>query len=216
MDVRNTRFTEDFRVMSCPMCMGCRNVMWSTDAVTTGQRVWRMAASAPDMSTRCITRPPSRKPSGLASFGSAISEYSEADARTGLPVSGAGSGFMADVTEGSPPMRAVGLFVGIALAPQVAFHIGAGLPLERLAGAIPEQAGGRLELDGAVLRAAVGPLGDVEDLDEVSGVVGNAVANGVRALVLPGEVRTSGGGVADVAAFSQGLDAGHLFVHRIG
>jgi len=67
----------------------------------------RMAANAPAMSTRCITRPPSRKPSGLASFGSAISEYSDADARTGRPASGAGSGLGADVMDGSPPMWAV-------------------------------------------------------------------------------------------------------------
>ena len=33
------------------------------------------AASEPARSTRCITRPPSKFPSGLASFGRAISEY---------------------------------------------------------------------------------------------------------------------------------------------
>src|SRR5271166_6648665 len=62
--------------------MKCR---LSTDAVTTGQRACRSAAIAAARSTRCITFPPRTFPSPLASLGSAISEYSETDSRTGLP-----------------------------------------------------------------------------------------------------------------------------------
>src|SRR5579885_2119175 len=43
-----------------------------------------MAAMAPSRSTRCITLPPSTAPNTLASLGSASSEYSDCDSRTGL------------------------------------------------------------------------------------------------------------------------------------
>jgi hypothetical protein len=52
---------------------------------STPRRACRIAAMAPARSTRCITVPPSTCPQPLASFGSASSEYSETDSRTGLP-----------------------------------------------------------------------------------------------------------------------------------
>jgi len=42
--------------------------MWSTEAVTTGRRACRRAASAAAKSTRCMTFPPSTFPSPLASI----------------------------------------------------------------------------------------------------------------------------------------------------
>jgi len=59
--------------------------MWSTEAVTTGLRAWRMAAIAPARSTRCMTLPPSTLPRPLASIGKANSAYSDVDSRTGFP-----------------------------------------------------------------------------------------------------------------------------------
>ena len=66
IEVRNTRFTLAFTMTSWPIRIGWRNVMWSTEAVTTGQRAWRMAAVAAARSTRCMMRPPRRLPSVLA------------------------------------------------------------------------------------------------------------------------------------------------------
>src|SRR5690349_19082083 len=83
-------------MMSCPICTGCRKFMWSMEAVTTGQRACRMAASAPARSTRCMTFPPRTLPRPLASLGSASSEYSDCDSRTGLPSMWSGCGFRPD------------------------------------------------------------------------------------------------------------------------
>src|SRR5579864_4620186 len=85
IDVRNTRFTLERKTMSCPMWMGCRKLMWSTEAVTTEHLEWRTAANAAARSTRCITLPPRTFPRVLASLGSANSEYSEMDSRTNRP-----------------------------------------------------------------------------------------------------------------------------------
>src|SRR5690349_24047523 len=62
------------------------------EAVTTGQRACRIAASAPARSTRCMTFPPRTLPRLLASLGSASSEYSDCDSRTGLPCMWSGGG----------------------------------------------------------------------------------------------------------------------------
>src|SRR5262249_19204178 len=80
------RFTDDRNRISWPILTGCRKFMWSTEAVTTGQRACRMAANPPARSTRCMTLPPSTFPKLLASLGSARSEYSETDSRTNLGV----------------------------------------------------------------------------------------------------------------------------------
>ena len=128
MDVRNTRFTEERSTISSPMCTGWRKWRLSTEAVTTGMRAWRMAAMAAARSTRCMTLPPSTLPRPLASLGSASSEYSEIDSRTGLPSH-------VHLIAGCRSARR-----GFGFAPQIAFHVGARLAVEDLAGGRLEKA----------------------------------------------------------------------------
>src|SRR5580765_6381288 len=82
MDVLKARLTEDFRISRSPMCTGRRKSMWSMDAVTTWLCECLCAASAPAMSMKCISLPPSRLPSGFASFGRTTSAICDCDSLT--------------------------------------------------------------------------------------------------------------------------------------
>lgn len=65
------------------MCTGRRKSMWSMDAVTTWLCECLCAANAPAISIKCMSLPPSRLPSGLASFGRTTSAICDCDSLTG-------------------------------------------------------------------------------------------------------------------------------------
>src|SRR5262245_3163965 len=75
-----------------PTLTGCWNVIESITTVTTRARAWRMAASAPAVSTSFMIAPPCTSPCGLASVGSicwarttALSSARRGDGSTGPP-----------------------------------------------------------------------------------------------------------------------------------
>src|SRR5689334_1211887 len=82
MDVLNARLTDDFKISRSPMCTGRRKSIWSMDAVTTWLCECLCAASAPAISMRCMSLPPNRLPSGLASLGSTTSAICDCDSLT--------------------------------------------------------------------------------------------------------------------------------------
>src|SRR5260221_14702676 len=88
--------------------------MWTTDPSTRGSRPSRMAPSAPARPPRFLPSPPRTLPKPLASLGSASSEYSDCDSRTGLPC--------------------IWRACGLRLYAQIARQIGAGLLLDKMIG----------------------------------------------------------------------------------
>src|SRR5262249_33574813 len=137
--------------------MKCR---LSTDAVTQGRRACRMAAIAAARSTRCITFPPRTLPSPLASLGSASSEYSEIDSRTGFPC-----------------IVCSGVF-----APAEALRVGHRLAGQKTFGRSRERAGGGRILQGAVSERVMVPLDHVVDADRVAGLARDRKPHRVRAV----------------------------------
>jgi hypothetical protein len=67
IEVRQTALTAALKVISSPTCIGSRNVIRSTPAVTTRSREWRMAASAAASSHSRRIVPPCTNPALLAS-----------------------------------------------------------------------------------------------------------------------------------------------------
>ena len=88
IEVRKTRFTDDFSTTSCPMLnrpQESQVVHRHRNHGTAGVAAGGVAAQR---STYCISLPPKSVPSELASLGSVNSVYSDIDARTGLPAAG--------------------------------------------------------------------------------------------------------------------------------
>src|SRR5713226_9256835 len=150
------------------------------EAVTTGKRAWRMAARAPQRSTRCMTLPPSRFPSTLASLGRANSLYSEMDSRTGFGV------------------------ISSSCATEIAAHIGMSEPSERLELRSSERARGGGILQGAARKRTMIALHRVEDANRVAIAACHAEPHGVGPVILR-KMRAASARVTEIAPVGDGL-----------
>src|SRR5581483_7054043 len=184
MEERKTRFTLDRSMISSPILTGWRNWKLSTDAVTQGLRAWRRAAMAAQRSTRCMSLPPRTLPRPLASLGSASSEYSEIESRTGWP--------------------SIGLLSEI-LPPQVALDVSEGLPLENgFRGMVGKDAALERVFQRTVSERMMIALQDVVKLDAFVLVGGDGETDGVGPFGGRGKARTIAAGISEIAGHSFG------------